>query len=429
METYLATELFAINYLQIVWTLLHKKYIDTKHSTILSIILALTILISYFVRTSYIYILLFVFYVSLAVFIVRFTGNWILMSLTLFLINSLVLISWLFTYDLMNFLFQIHYINADQHQILVPFSFFGQQIGLFLLIFAIKKVDKTYLITDSILHIQKNYKIQSIVALFFLTIFSLLKQSAVQHFFVESFLYLTFLMLTLNLIVYTTAYSYSKYYQQQLKKQVLFEQYNQELEKITISDEFRHDYRNILLSLADYIEQDQSQEALTYIASITDYSKNLLEEDSYVELGNIPIPSVQGLLLYLIEDCTAKQIALHLNIPDIIKESEISIRLIDFLHCLSVISEYAVKETQKGKENNLYVLIEKEVNQLYIKLTNTTSAQVNLEKTIEESILSKKFYKEHGLTAIVKTIRQYEGANFSLQFDKEYFSATFTLAN
>ncbi|WP_375179549.1 GHKL domain-containing protein [Enterococcus rotai] len=422
MESYLATELFAINYLQIVWALLHKKYIDTKQSIVLSILLASIISICFFVRTSSIFILLFIFYVALAIFIIRFTGNWILMSLTLFLTNSLVIISWLFTYDLLNFLFQLNYLDVQQLQMLVPFSLICQQIGLFLLTLVVKKVDKTYLISDSILHIPKSYKFQSMIALFFLIIFSLLKQLAVQHFFVESFFYLTFLLLTLNLIVYTTAYSYSKYYQEQLKKDVLFEQYNQELEKITVSDEFRHDYRNILLSLADYLEQDQSQKALTYIASITDYSKDILEEDPYAELGNISIPSVQGLLLYLIEHCDTQKIKLRLNIPNNIEENEIQIRLIDFLHCLSVLSEYAIKESQKGEEKNLYVLIKKEEHQLYINLTNATRPQDKLKKTAEKSINLKKFYKKHGLTSVVKTIHQYEGAIFSLQFNEGYFS-------
>ena len=429
MEPYLATELFAINYIQVVWALLYKKYIDTKQSILLSILLVSIILISFFVRTSSILILLFIFYVFAAVFIVHYTDNWILMSLTLFLINSLTIISWIFTYYLVNFLFQLNYLDAAKHQMLIPFSLVCEQIGIFLLILLVKKVDNIYLISDSILHIHKKYKIHSMTALFFLVLFILLKQSAGQHFFVESFLYLTFLLLTLNLIVYTTAYSYSKYYQQQLKKEVLFEQYNQELEKITVSDEFRHDYRNILLSLADYIEQGKSQEALTYISSITDYSKDFFEDDPYADLRNMPISSIQGLLLFFIEHCKSEQIKLQLNIPDIVQENEISIRLIDFLHCLSALSEYAVKETKIRKEKKLYVLIKKEVNQFYIKLTNTTNSQNKLEKSTDKFTYSKKFYKEHGLMTVIKTIHQYKGTTFLFHADEKYFSILLTIQN
>ncbi|EOL46403.1 hypothetical protein [Enterococcus caccae] len=427
METYLATELYAINYLQIVWALLNKKYIDKKQSILLSCLLILVIIISFFIRTPYVFLLLFTFFATSAIFIVQRTGSWILMALTPFLINSLVIISWLFTYNLLDIMFQLHYIDAVQRQFLVPFSLLAQQVCLFSLIIVVKKVDKKYMISDSILHIRKSYKLQSMIALFFLAIFALLKQIAVTHFFVESFFYLTILLLTLNLIVYSTAYLYSKYYQEQLKKEVLFEQYNQELEKITISDEFRHDYRNILLSLSDYIEQGENKKALNYIASITDYSRNFLDDDSYEDLGNIPIPSVQGLLLYLIEMCNKEQIKLHLVVPDIIQEHDISIRLIDFLHCLSDLSDFAVKETKNGKEKSLYMIIKKEVNVLYIELTNTTQPENKVAKVTEPLKIPKKYYKENGLSTVIKIVHQYDETDFSLQSSGNHFLALLTL--
>lgn len=427
METYLATELYAINYLQIVWALLNKKYIDKKQSILLSCLLILVIIISYFIRTPYVFLLLFTFFATSAIFIVQRTGSWILMALTPFLINSLVIISWLFTYNLLDIMFQLHYIDAVQRQFLVPFSLLAQQVSLFSLILVVKKVDRKYMISDSILHIRKSYKIQSMIALFFLAIFALLKQIAVTHFFVESFFYLTFLLLTLNLIVYTTAYLYSTYYQEQLKKEVLFEQYNQELDKITISDEFRHDYRNILLSLMDYIEQGENQQALNYIASITDYSKDLLEENFYDELSNIDIPSVQGLLIYLIELCEKEHIQFHLSIPDKIQETNISIRLIDFLHCLSALSEFAVKETTNSKEKNLYMIIKKEGNVLYIELTNAIQPENKLKKITEPLKIPQKYYKENGLNTVVKIVHQYNETDFSLQSSENHFLALLTL--
>ncbi|MGX7149424.1 GHKL domain-containing protein [Enterococcus ureasiticus] len=427
METYLATELFAINYLQIVWALLNKKYIDKKQTILLSCLLILVIIISFFIRTPYVFLLLFAFFASSALFIVQHTSSWILMALTPFLINSLVIISWLFTYDLLNVLFQLNYIDATQRQFFVPFSLLAQQVCLLSLILVVKKVDKKYMISDSILHIRKSYKLQSMIALFFLIIFSLLKQIAITFFYVQSFFYLTFLLLTLNLIVYTTAYLYSTYYQEQLKKEVLFEQYNQELEKITVSDEFRHDYRNILLSLVNYLEQGENQQALNYIASITDYSKDFLEEDSYDDLSNIDSPSVQGFLISLIELCKKEQVKLHLAIPDKIQENNISFLLIDFLHCLSTLSDFAVKETTNSKEKNLYMIIKKEINGLYIQLTNMPHPENNLEKMTEPLKNQKKYYKEIGLKTVIKTIQQYENADFSLQSNEKHFLVQFTL--
>ncbi|OJG74132.1 hypothetical protein RV12_GL002770 [Enterococcus quebecensis] len=362
--------------------------------------------------------LLFIFYATSAIFILRYTTSWILMALTLFLINSLTILSWLFTYDLVNFLFQLHYLNADQRQFLVPFSLLGQQVCFFLLILGVKKIDKMYLISDSILHIHKNYKLHSLIALFFLILFALIKQLAINYFFVESFFYLTFLLLTLNLIVYSTAYLYSKYYQQQLKKDVLFEQYNQELEKITISDEFRHDYRNILLSLADYIEKGETKEALNYISSITDYSTELLEDDPYAELSNISIPSVQGLLIYLIESCKNEEIQLHLSIPDMITEKDISIRLIDFINCLSILMDFSVEATTT---KNLYLSIKKIEQQLIFKIENT------LKQLPANPANSKSHFKKKKINTVKKILNQYNEANFFFHSENDDFIVEFSL--
>ena len=427
MRPSLATGLFAINYLQVVWILLHQQFINTKQSIILSTLLVLIIINSFLITAPYIFLVLFLFYATVAIFIVRDTHSWILMALTLFLINSLAILSWLFTYDLLNFLFQLQIVNATLYQLLVPFSLFGQQVALFLLILGTKKMDEHYLISDSILHIPKSYKLQSAIALFFLILFAVFKQIAITHFFVESFFYLTFLLLTLCLIVYTTAYLYSKYYQQQLKKAALFEQYNQELEKIAVSDEFRHDYRNILLSLTDYIEQGKTQEALRYIASITDYSKDLLGADPYVALGNILIPPVQGLLLYLIETCKNEQLQLQLEIPDRIQEQDISIRLIDFLHCLSALSEYAVNETKKRADPTLYVSITKDDQQLYYTLQNTLANQNSLQKQRTKSIASKKHSKEQRLEDVMNIVNQYNDLNLFVHSNKENFSVLLIL--
>ncbi|MEI5991635.1 hypothetical protein A5881_003172 [Enterococcus termitis] len=140
MEPALAAKLFAISYLQIIWVLLYQKYISKKQSIILSIILSLIIISSFFNVVPYLYLLLFIFYTALAIFIVYHVDSWILMVVTLFLFNSLVILSWLFTYDLLNFLFQLHIINAVKYQSLVSFSLFGQQAAILLLSLATKKL-------------------------------------------------------------------------------------------------------------------------------------------------------------------------------------------------------------------------------------------------------------------------------------------------
>lgn len=422
MEIYLAAELIAINNLLIVWALLHKKYVDTKQSIVLSSILALTILVSYFSKSPFAFSLLFIFYLVLASFIIKYTTSWILMALTAFSINSLTIISWLFSYDLLKFLFKLNILDSSLYQFLNPLSLLAQQLWLFLLILIVKYLDRKYLVSDAILHISKSYKTQSILALFLLIFLALIKQITVTYFLVESFFYLTIILLTLNLVIYSTAYLYSKYYQQQLKKAVLFELYNQDLKKIVISDEFRHDYRNILLSLTEYIEQGETSKALDYINSITSYSRDVIHDDPYSELSNLAIPPAQGLLLYLIDTCKQEHIQLNLAISEMIQEQDISIYLIDFLRCLSAIFDYSTKEAIKNKTGLLNVAITKTDTQIRFELTDMSI----FSSSNHQVKPSKTYLKEHGLEILAKTIRQYEGTTFSLQTKDNHFSLLFT---
>ncbi|MFD1899102.1 hypothetical protein GQR36_01340 [Enterococcus termitis] len=177
--------------------------------------------------------------------------------------------------------------------------------------------------------------------------------------------------------------------------------------------------------MTDYIEQGKSQEALQYIDSIADYSKDVLNSDPYMGLDNLSIPPLQGLLMYLVETCKQEHLQLHFDIPERIQEYDISIRLIDLLRCLSALSEYAVKETKRRAGTTLYVSITKNARQLRFVFQNKAE-QSNTIQTID-SITSKKNYKEHGLEDLMKIITQYNELDLFLQSDIKNFSVLLTL--
>ncbi|MGX7245771.1 hypothetical protein ACWOC1_13090 [Enterococcus quebecensis] len=370
---------------------------------------------------------LFLFSILHPIFIIRYSNNWLSMGLFLYLENSLVILAWLFTHDLLFFLVKTGKVPATLYQQFSPFSLVAQQLLLLLLILLIIKLEFRYKIFDSISQIQKNYKVSVIILTILLIILSILRHLSVVTSTLITFLYLTFILLTLSTVFFLTAYLYSRYYLQQIKKTLLFQRYNNEMEQIALADEFRHDYRNILVSLMSYVEKGKTKEALAYIASITNYSKDLLEDDQYEQLSYLLIPSVQGLLIHFVDRCKTKNIKLTIVIPQTIQEIDISIRLIDFIRCLSASFDYVLTKKDLKLEDEIILTVEKENAHLYVRLTNIGEQHMSLTETADYALNNKRALKNAGLNSISKILAQYRGTSFSFYVDEEYFSIEFIL--
>ncbi|WP_375269662.1 hypothetical protein [Enterococcus sp. DIV0212c] len=349
------------------------------------------------------------------------------MGLFLYLESSLVILAWLFTHDLLFFLTKTGKIPATFYQQFAPFSLAAQQLLLLVLILSMLKLESKYKIFDSISQIQKNYKTPVIILTVLLIILNILRHLSVVTYTLITFLYLTFILLTLSTVFFLIAYLYSRYYLQQIKKTLLFQRYNNEMEQIALADEFRHDYRNILVSLMRYVEQGKTDEALTYITSITNYSKDLLEEDQYEQLSRLLIPSVQGLLIHFVETCRIKNIKLTLIIPQAIQEIDVSIRLIDFIRCLSAVFDYAVTKQRFETQKEFVLIIKKENDHLYFELTNIDAHQGSISESADFTLNNKKELRIAGLNSISKILAQYRGTLFSFYENEEEFSVEFML--
>lgn len=419
--------LLSLNYLQLIWFLGNKKYTSSNQTTILSSILIFHCLFIFLFQTPFIVFLLFLFVVLQPIFIVRHLKSWLLMALFLYLESSLIIISWLFLYDLPVYLLRIGLVSTELHQQLLPFLLVGQQFLLFIFILWVKWFDQKFGLFDSIAHVQKNYKVTVILLTILLVFFYFLRQFAVYNSSYSSFLYLTVILLGLNSVFHFTVYVYSRYYQEQLRKLILSQQYNKDLDKITLADEFRHDYRSILVSLMGYIEEDRLEEASAFILSVTDYSKNLLEEDSYDQLNRLASPPIQGLLLRFIEQCEEKGIHLNISIPQKIHDADISIRLIDFIRCLSALLDFIVNRQRLSSDETIYLTLKKTPQDLLIEISNLPKQQLSEIRQPKYLITDKKMLKTTELTNISTILKNYRNTVFALYSNQQNLLITLSL--
>ena len=342
------------------------------------------------------------------------------MTLFLFLSNSFLILSWLFSYDFLKLLFEIHFISLQHFQQYKTLSILSQQLLLFLFIQCFNYFDKRFLIFDSISRIHKKYMIQSIIGIIFLIVLGIVRRTFVNGYFTESFFYITVVLLILSITVHLTAYVYSQYYQQTLEKNILSRQFNQEMEKITLSDEFRHDYRNILLSLNSYIQNGEAEEALDFISSIVNYSQPLLEDSPYEQLTYIEIPAIQGLLIKFLDLAQRKEITFKLSIPTPIHETDSSIQLADFIQCLSVSLTYAL-----NNHEDIFLLIKKEQKQIVITLNNDKQKIDSTNNSFENLNDKQKYGKKSELYLVKKTLSKYKNTSFQFYANTQYFLLRF----
>ena len=409
---------FTMGFLQLTWFLGYKKYTSKKQTILLTLILIIEFISTIFqIGNSDLFLL--TYFILQPIFVLRHLNNWILMTLFLFLNNSFLILSWLFSYDFLKLLFETDSISLQQFQTYTNVSMLLQQLLLFLFIQGFNYFDKRFSIFDSISRIHKKYKIQSIIGIFFLIILGIARRIIVNGHITESFFYITIVLLILSATVHLTAYIYSQYYQQTLEKNILSRQFDQEMEKITLSDEFRHDYRNILLSLNSYIQNGEADEALDFISSITNYSQPLLEDSPYEQLANIEIPAIQGLLIKFIDLAQRKGVKLILSIPAPIHETDISIQPADFIQCLSISLSYAL-----SNHEDILLIIKKEQNQIHITLNNNTidSSTKNLFKHLNDE---KQHVKKSELRRVKKILRKYKNTSFKLYSNNQYFQLRF----
>lgn len=408
---------FTLGFLQQTWFLGYKKYTSKKQTVILTLLLIMEFISTIFQIGNSDLFLLFYFILQ-PIFVLRYLNSWILMTLFLFLNNSFLILSWLFSYDFLKLLFETHSISLQQFQQYTTLSILLQQLLLFLFIQGFIYFDRRFLIFDSISRIHKKYKIQSIIGIIFLIILGVVRRIIVNGHFTESFFYITVVLLTLSVTVHLTAYIYSKYYQQTLEKNILSRQFNQEMEKITLSDEFRHDYRNILLSLNSYIQNGEAKEALDFISSIVNYSQPLLDDSPYEQLAYIEIPAIQGLLIKFLDLANRNGNTLKLSIPTQIHETDISIQLADFIQCLSSSLSYAL-----NTHEDILLIIKKDQKQINISLSNNTTTDDLLKKLNKEQKNEKKKYR---IAPNKKILSKYKKTSFKSNTTPQQFLIQFT---
>lgn len=423
MSISLAAILLVINYLQICWFIGYNKYFNLRQMTLLTVYLFFQLIVSQLYGGILSLLLFIPFMIIEFSFIAYFSKSWALGVLYSFIQNTLLIFSWLLTWDILNILAINHFVTLEQLEHYKLVVLLLQQLLLLFFIFIIKKIISKYIIFKAVSQLPKKYVVQSICCFILLLSLTVVRQVTI---FDLKYSYLIFVLLAFSGIFGYIAYITGRVYLQKIF--LLSKQLNRESEKIILANEFRHDYRNILGSLSTYLEQGQVDQARSYLLSITDYSTSFIEEDYYSQISAINITPVQGILINFFENCLKNDISIRFSLNEAISYFDLTIHLLDFVRCLSILLDNAFEASLGTKNPLIQITIKNSESSLYVEIKNTYEGTISVEKILKNHFTTKDGHQGKGLPIFIKLLKQYRKTSYSFHRDDHFFIASFSIS-
>lgn len=427
MSISLATFLFAINFLQTCWIIGYKRYFSLRQASILTSYLLVLSFIDYWDGTYFSFILLIPFILIESAFILYFTKSWALTAFYSLIKNMMLMISWLLTWEFVYILKIKDIISPIQFSYLKPLSIFSQQLLLFLSLILIRKISNKYAIFKSISQLQKKYIIPSIFCFVLLYSFNIIREASILRYQIFPFFQLTVGLLVFEVCFTYIVYLISRFYQQQTQIYLLSKKNERDSENIDLANEFKHDYRNILLSLNTYLEQKEFEQASEYLSSIINYSKSLTEINYYTQISTINIQAVQGVLLNFFEECSKQNIPVQFFTNQRISYFDLNIVLIDFIRCLSILLDNALEASTEIENPLIQLTIIRKNDTIFVEVKNKSDTPVAIENIFKNNFTTKKEHQGKGIPIFVKLLKQYRKVRYSFSREHGFFIASFTI--
>ncbi|MBC1520086.1 GHKL domain-containing protein [Listeria aquatica] len=192
---------------------------------------------------------------------------------------------------------------------------------------------------------------------------------------------------------------------------------------------FKHDYKSLLLSLALYIKNDQKDEALSLIQSESEYFDTQVLESDDDALLNIELAPIQGLLKVFLDKCKEQKIPYKLSIPD--KVPNVDMNLIDFIRCFSIVLNNALEASASSHEPQISLDIKTLDDDLVFTVANNVddSSRIDTSRIVKKNFTTKESHKGRGLFILFKLMNKYENTRISIQAKDNTFIVNLAIRN
>lgn len=223
------------------------------------------------------------------------------------------------------------------------------------------------------------------------------------------------------LLVFTRAYVKQKEkYERELEQQQLesLKKYTDQLEQNQMSmAKFKHDYKNLLLSLREAFTEAGDREALQQIEGLEHYSnQHFLDKDlNYHYCKNIENPYLKSLVITKLFEANEQKVDCHFECLSPIQE--IPIPIFDCIRLAGIALDNAIEAARESAEHKVSIMFHQDKRQTEIFIENSC-VDVNLpvEMLMKQGISTKIDHEGLGLSNIREIERR--NPNILIQFKK-----------
>ncbi|HEY5524070.1 MAG TPA: GHKL domain-containing protein, partial [Clostridium sp.] len=266
----------------------------------------------------------------------------------------------------------------------------------------------------------------AIILIFFLNIFVLNNSQISYDFFAVA---ITFAMsyLIIGVIIVFVIYKNvkskveSKASEKELKTLTL---YNENLESLyTDMRKFRHDYVNILSSMAGYIEDDDMAGLKEYFnKKIIPLGTDMNEKNIKIGLlHNIMIKEIKGVVLTKIIQAQELGLEVMIDIAEIIEE--VNLDVIDLSRCIGILIDNAIEAVVLCENSKLEIGFVKRNNSVMIVIVNSIVAEAPpIHKIFQKGFSTKGENRGLGLSNLREILSKYPKASLDTIIENNKFS-------
>lgn len=182
-----------------------------------------------------------------------------------------------------------------------------------------------------------------------------------------------------------------------------------------------HDQRAILLGLEAMIKKQDFEAVEKMLCDILNSFGELLKEDNYQKILSIPQPAIQSIFLDFLKKVQMNNIQLKLEV--IQPPQTVSIGLIDFLRCASILLNNAIE----NNDGEIIVFLKGTGNGIELKVINSYSGKVRLADIYQKNYTTHEDHSGLGLFILNRIVSQYKNVFFEVSQRDSMFEAVLTI--
>ncbi|MBE6072353.1 MAG: GHKL domain-containing protein [Clostridium butyricum] len=208
-------------------------------------------------------------------------------------------------------------------------------------------------------------------------------------------------------------------------------EYTENLEKLYMDmRKFRHDYVNIISTIAGFIEE-RDMEALEEHFNKNIYPLNNKMNKNNYKLGllkNIELPEIKGLLSGKI--VRAQELGIDTNIDIVEPITKINMDIIDLSRCLGIIFDNAIEASLESEKKVVNVALINKNTSVIIVVINTFKGDLpSLSKLFKEGFSTKGENRGLGLSNLKDIMSRYKNISLDTYIKEDEFVQEITIGN